>query len=107
MRERITVDNSDQFRLGAEHSQSAFGGRLLSFRGGVWIDPFHHPYFKVADPATGFRRRNRHSRFPSGEDEMHYSGGFGMATQRRLQIDFAVDYARAVTTYSLSSIVRF
>ena len=28
MREHITVDNSDQFRLGAEYSRPAFGGRL-------------------------------------------------------------------------------
>jgi long-subunit fatty acid transport protein len=107
MREHITVDNSDQFRLGAEYSRPAFGGRLLSFRAGVWIDPFHDPYFKVTDPATGFPAPQWALTLPKGEDEMHYSGGLGMATQRRLQIDLAVDHARSVTTYSLSSIVRF
>jgi hypothetical protein len=73
----------------------------------VWIDPFHDPYFKVTDPATGFPAPQWALTLPKGEDEMHYSGGLGMATQRRLQIDLAVDHARSVTTYSLSSIVRF
>lgn len=107
MQEHITVDNSDQFRLGAEYSRPAFGGRLLSFRAGVWTDPFHHPYFRVDDAATGFPAPQWALTLPKGDDEVHYSGGFGMATQRRLQIDFAVDHARSATVYSLSSILRF
>ena len=61
----------------------------------------------MTDPATGFPAPQWALTLPKGEDEMHYSGGLGIATQRRLQIDFAVDHARSVTTYSLSSIVRF
>jgi hypothetical protein len=92
--------------VGGEYSRTV-GGQLLSFRAGLWSDPFHQPYFEITDPATGLPSPQWALTLPKRDDQMHYSGGFGMATPRRLQIDFAIDHSKSVTTYSVSSILRF
>jgi long-subunit fatty acid transport protein len=106
LRDHVKVDDSHQFRVGGEYSRTV-GGQLLSFRAGLWSDPFHQPYFEITDPATGLPSPQWALTLPKRDDQMHYSGGFGMATPRRLQIDFAIDHSKSVTTYSVSSILRF
>ena len=43
---------------------------------------------------------------PRGEDEMHFTAGFGIALQN-FQIDLGVDFADRVDTVSLSAIYSF
>jgi long-subunit fatty acid transport protein len=105
--ERITIDNNHQFRLGVEYSPEVPGRGLLSFRGGVWRDPPHLPYFRVDDPATGYPAPGWALLFPKRDGETHGSAGIGFATQRHFQLDFAVDYARSVGTIAGSAIYRF
>jgi len=102
----ITVDDSDQLRFGAEYSRMA-KGLLLSFRGGYWYDPLHRPYLQVDNPNTGWPAPGWALLFPKGDDEQHFTGGVGVATARRLQVDFAFDRSPSVNTYALSAIWRF
>lgn len=104
---RLKIDNSHQIRFGAEYSVTAFGGRLLSFRGGGWHDPMHLPYFQVDDPSTGYPAPGWALLFPKRESDFHFAGGLGFASQRHVQVDFAVDYAESVSTAALSAIWRF
>lgn len=106
LQERLRVDDADQFRVGGEYSRPAFGG-LLSVRTGAWTDPFHQPYFETTDEATGMPAPLWALYFPKRDGQVHVSGGAGFAAAQRWQVDFAVDHARTVTTYSLSAIIRF
>jgi long-chain fatty acid transport protein len=107
LRTSVRVDNSDQFRVGGEYSRQAFGGHLLSFRAGMWTDPFHQPYLNVTEPASGFPAPGWAMYLPKRDGQVHWSGGMGVATQRHLQVDVAIDYAKSMTVYSLSAIYRF
>lgn len=105
--QRLKIDNSHQIRVGAEYSVKAFGGRLLSFRGGSWYDPNHLPYFQVDNPSTGYPGPLWALYFPKRDGDVHFSGGVGFASQRHFQVDFAVDYAESISTVALSAIWRF
>ncbi|HET9705475.1 MAG TPA: hypothetical protein VFP85_15640, partial [Vicinamibacterales bacterium] len=91
---------------GGEYSRPLLGG-LLSIRGGGWMDPFHQPYFETTDASTGMPAPLWTMYFPKRDGQVHYSAGAGFAAARRWQVDFAVDHSRSITTYSLSSILRF
>lgn len=74
--------------------------RPLFLRFGSWLDPSHALEYKG-------------SRFPAfievfrpGEDIVHYSVGFGTSGYR-YQVDAALDVSKRITTFSLSSVVRF
>lgn len=103
----ITIDNSNQLRLGAEYSVPVFRRLLVSVRGGVWRDPNHLAYFNVANGATGWPAPGWALLFPKREGDVHESGGIGFATQRHFQLDFAIDYARSAGTIAASAIYRF
>jgi long-chain fatty acid transport protein len=104
--ERLTLNDGDQFRLGGEYSTTAQGW-LLSVRAGGWYDPPHRPYLALDDPNTGFPAPGWSLLFPKRDGDMHWSGGFGVASARHLQFDFAVDVAPSVTIYAVSAIYRF
>ncbi len=106
LKESLKVDDANQFRLGGEYSRPLRGG-LLSLRAGTWTDPFHQPYLQTTDEATGMPAPLWALYFPKRDGQVHVSGGAGFATAQRWQLDFAVDHARTVTTYSLSAIIRF
>ena len=48
--DRLTLGDSDQFRIGGEYSTSMHGW-LYSFRAGAWYDPLHRPYLHHFAPA--------------------------------------------------------
>jgi long-subunit fatty acid transport protein len=106
LQESLKVDDANQFRVGGEYSRPLRGG-LLSLRAGTWTDPFHQPYLEVTDEATGLPAPLWALYFPKQDDQIHFSSGAGFATGQRWQVDFAVDHARTVTTYSLSAVIRF
>ena len=104
--DRLTVEDGDQFRLGGEYSTTLYGW-LFSFRAGAWHDPLHRPYLVLDDASTGWPAPGWSLLFPKRKDETHVTGGIGLATARRLQLDFAIDHAQSVTIYALSAIYRF
>jgi len=93
-----TIDDADELHFGAEYvfldSTPIFAVRL-----GTWYEPDHQMYATVDDLFT-------RALLPRGEDEWHYSAGFGIAMQR-FQIDIAADFAQRVDTLSLSAIYNF
>jgi long-subunit fatty acid transport protein len=107
LQQSVKVDNSDQLRIGGEYSWAAFQQTTLSFRLGMWTDPFHQPYLEVTDAASGLPAPGWAMYLPKRDDQTHFSGGVGLATPRHFQVDFAIDHSPSVTTYSISSIYRF
>jgi long-subunit fatty acid transport protein len=105
--ERLKVDDSNQLHVGVEYSRPAVRGALFSIRGGVWTDPFHQPYLDTTDESTGYPAPGWAILFPKRKGQTHYSGGVGFAAAQHWQVDFAFDHSRSVTTFSLSSIIRF
>jgi long-chain fatty acid transport protein len=106
LQESVRIDNSDQFRFGGEYQLST-PRRQWAFRAGLWTDPFHQPYLDVTDPATGLPAPGWALYLPKRDGQTHVSGGMGIATQRHVQVDFAVDHAKSITIVSLSAIYRF
>ncbi|MDH3743983.1 MAG: outer membrane protein transport protein [Acidobacteriota bacterium] len=96
--EDVTVDDTDELHLGAEHVFLRTTP-VVAVRAGAWFDPDHQVRSTGDDP---FARALQ----PRGDNEMHYSAGLGVALQN-LQVDVAVDFADPVNTVSLSAIFGF
>ena len=78
----------------------------LSIRAGVWRDPRHTMRFEgQPDPNDAYAVLFS-ALFSTGDDEIHYSAGLGMAFES-FQIDAAIDISDRVDTFSLSGVVRF
>ncbi len=121
--ELYKMDDANELHLGFEYI--FFLGETsrspLALRFGIWIDPDHRIRFEVdcGDPgatAAIVSSKNHCYRFQSqfqpGEDEVHYSAGFGIAelsigAKRRLQVDFAFDHSERSNTASISAAFRF
>jgi long-chain fatty acid transport protein len=100
---KVFFDSVVELRLGAEYVFSQFD-TPFTVRGGVWRDPDHRFQFQ-GTPANGNQAVDQ-VLFPAGDDEMHYSLGFGWAFER-LQIDAGADISDLVKTYSISGVIRF
>ena len=72
----------------------------IPVRVGAWTDPDH----KIRYEGQFAEQR---AYFTGGDDEMHYTGGFGIAVGRKFQIDVAYDHSKLVKTASLSAVIRF
>lgn len=103
---RLTIHDGTQVRLGGEYTMSK-RGLLWSLRGGAWYDPLHRPYLSIDNPNSGWPAPGWSLLFPKRDDEIHSAGGIGIATQRRFQLNGAVDHSPSLTTYSISAIWRF
>jgi len=92
------MDDVDELHLGAEY---VFLGStpIIAVRIGTWLEPDHQ--MRATRGASVVR-----ALLPSGDDEVHYSAGFGFAMQN-FQIDFALDFADRTDTVSLSAIYNF
>lgn len=106
MKERIRINDANQFRIGAEYA-AALSRIQLMFRGGAWYEPEHRMHFEIDDPATGLPLPRWALNFPKGQDDVHVTAGFGLALSRHFQIDVGADFGDVVRTLSLSSIWRF
>lgn len=93
-----TINDADELHIGAEYvfldSTPVFAVRL-----GTWLEPDHQMHATTDDPLV-------RALLPSGEDDMHYAAGLGVAT-KNLQFDLGVDIADRVDTISLSAIYSF
>ena len=104
---KFVREDAEEIRLGLEYS---FWDLKLApaIRLGTWYDPDHVLRFEIAsgrenDPSA----RNAATRFPAGEDEIHFSAGFGIVVGQHLQIDAGYDFADSRDTGSLSAVFRF
>jgi hypothetical protein len=93
-----TIDDADELHLGAEYIFLS-STPIIAVRLGTWLEPDHQMRATVDDPYT-------RALLQPGDDEMHYSAGLGLAMQR-FQVDFALDFADRLNTFSLSAIYNF
>jgi long-subunit fatty acid transport protein len=92
------IDDADELHLGGEHIFLR-STPVVAVRAGVWLDPDHQLRETGEDP---FLRALQ----PRGEDQWHYSVGFGVAFES-FQIDVGLDLADQVDTASLSAVYSF
>jgi long-chain fatty acid transport protein len=100
----LEVDDGIEVRLGGEYTFTNFKNPF-SLRAGVWHDPEHTIRFQGAPGNTTDEIANA-VLFSVGDDELHYSGGFGWAFEK-FQLDAAADFSDLVDTYSVSGVWRF
>jgi long-chain fatty acid transport protein len=100
---KVFFDSAVELRLGAEYVFSEFDAPF-TVRAGVWRDPDHRFQFQ-GTPANSPQAIDQ-VLFPAGDDEIHYSIGFGWAFEQ-LQIDAGADFSDPVDTFSLSGVFRF
>jgi long-subunit fatty acid transport protein len=93
-----TIDDADELHFGAEYVFLE-STPVIALRLGAWLDPDHQMYATVADPYM-------RAMLPKGDDEWHYTAGFGLAMQR-FQVDLAADLSDRVNTIALSAIYNF
>jgi hypothetical protein len=72
----------------------------VAFRAGVWRDPAHAITYTGSAVffQTLFRERDK--------AQIHYAFGSGFVVQK-FEVNAGVDIAKLVTTFSLSTVVRF
>jgi long-subunit fatty acid transport protein len=95
------LDDADEIHLGGEYAFFA-GTSVLAVRLGIWHDP-DHQIRSETDPAENPFIT---AILPSGEDELHFAAGLGLAFDR-FQIDFGIDISERVGTAALSTIYSF
>lgn len=93
-----TMDDTDELHLGAEYVFLE-STPVIALRLGTWLEPDHQMRATVDDPLIQAILRR-------GDDDVHYSAGLGIATQR-FQIDLAADFADRTETVSISAIFNF
>jgi len=111
----IEVDDGDEYRLGAEF---VFATSVpLAVRAGIWNAPDTQlAYVGPLGPATPDLtpaelqqtniRNTRAAYFQPGDEETHWSLGFGMVFNR-FQLDAAADFSDNNDTYSVSGVFFF
>ena len=99
----LKVDDANEIHLGLEYLFLNLR-YPIAVRVGAWRDPDHRIRF-VGDTNTT-SHRGLATRFRAGEDETHYSAGFGWVLGK-FQLDAAADFSNPVDTTSLSAVFRF
>ena len=93
-----TIDDSSELHLGAEYV-FLDSTPIIAVRLGTWLEPDHQMRATSDDPFIS-------ALMPSGDDELHFAVGIGLAMQQ-FQIDLAMDFADRADTFSLSAIYNF
>lgn len=113
---RVQLKDRFEPRLGFEYAMLDMSHPVF-VRFGAWREPAHNLNF-VGDPESfgssdleepGNRRLDavfNATLFSTGDPEMHFSGGFGVAFES-FQIDFAADVSDRQDVFSLSGVWRF
>lgn len=95
---RFRVENATEIHLGFEKSRNLFN-RMVFARLGAWSDPDHRILYEGDDP-------NFQALFRRGRDEIHYSAGLGVSSER-VELNCAIDLSNRVDTLSISTVFRF
>lgn len=100
----LTIDDANEIHLGFEYVFLKLR-YPLALRLGGWSDPDHRIRFEGTPSTTADLALA--TLFQPGDDEIHYSAGFGIVLGERFQVDAAADFSDLVDTASLSGVVRF
>jgi hypothetical protein len=92
------LDDADELHLGGEYVFLR-STPVIALRIGAWLDPDHQIRAITDDPLL-------RALLPRGDDQMHYTAGFGVALSG-FQLDLGVDFADQVDTVSLSAVYSF
>lgn len=95
--EGSALDDGDELRAGLEYVFLNWTP-VAAIRFGTWLDPDHR--LRDLDDPLG------QAFFRAGDDELHFTAGFGIAF-RRFQIDLGFDFSDVVRTASVSSVFNF
>jgi len=98
------LDDATELRAGAEYVIRRPKGESFAVMLGAWYDPDHTITFSSQGDGDGIRFRRAYF-LPSGEDEIHLSGGL-KAHLGRYQVNLGVDHSDRIGTLSLSTVVR-
>ena len=101
----LSVDDADEFHIGLEYV-FVNASVPIALRFGSFYDPDHKISFQ-GDPGDDSNLQTLAALFQPGDDQWHYSFGFGFIFGERFQLDAAVDFAETVETVSLSGVLRF
>jgi long-chain fatty acid transport protein len=99
----FSIDDGNEFHLGAELRFPLAAERSLFVRAGGWRDPDH----TLRYTGTDTRFQARFGTPKDREDENHYSFGLGFAYAQSFQIDAAADFSNPLDTVSVSAVYRF
>jgi hypothetical protein len=96
--DELHIDDANELHLGGEYAFLNLAP-IVSLRAGVWLDPDHR-FSSSGDNYVA------NAMLTSGEDQMHYAAGLGLAF-KGFQLDLAADFSELVDTVSLSFIYSF
>ena len=96
--DELYIDDANEFHLGGEYVFLNMTP-IVSLRAGVWLDPDH----RISCSGCNYVAE---AVLTSGEDQMHYAAGLGLAF-KRFQLDLAADFSELVDTVSLSFLCSF
>ena len=92
------IPDADELHLGGEYVFLDHTP-VVAVRLGAWIDPDHRIQATVDHDLF-------QALLPPGDDELHLSGGVGLAFDK-LQVDFALDFSDPADTASISAVYTF
>jgi hypothetical protein len=92
--DELRIDDANEFHIGGEYAFLNLAP-VVSLRAGVWLDPDH----RISCSGCNYVAE---AVLTSGEDQMHYAAGLGLAFKR-----LAADFSELVDTVSLSFICSF
>ena len=97
-------DDATFFRLGFEYLWTLKEKIPFAVRAGVYVDP--NSRLEADFPPGGVFVASEDT-FPTGDDQTHYTVGFGIVLQDKFQIDLAGDFSNNDYTYIGSFIYHF
>jgi long-subunit fatty acid transport protein len=97
-------DDGTFWRLGFEYLWTIKEKVPFALRAGIYVDPSAR--LEAMFPPGGVFIANDET-FPTGDDQTHYTLGFGLVLQDKLQIDLAADFSNDDATYIGSFIYHF
>jgi long-chain fatty acid transport protein len=101
----LQIDDGTEIRLGGEYVFAEMQNPFV-VRAGVWRDPEHTVRFRGEPDPAGLNAEANALLFSIGDDEIHYTLGFGIAFDN-FQIDAAADFSDPYDVYSVSGVYRF
>jgi long-subunit fatty acid transport protein len=97
--EDFDINDGTEYHGGVEYVLMV-KSKPLALRAGAYLNPEHQMRYNGDD---AFLKLN----FPEGDDEIHYTFGFGFVPSSSLQLDFAGNISDSSDEYVVSAVYRF
>jgi long-chain fatty acid transport protein len=102
----LEIEDADEVRLGLEWLLPTRNA-AVALRAGAWLDPAHRLFYSGPTDAAalGVFGGTIALLADKGDDEIHYTAGFGIAF-RRVELNVGADFSELADTVSVSMIAR-